>query len=61
MMANALLRSDRAHLEDKDAAAALPELLQAVSMARTLVSSEQLKECSETLERCQAVLAEQAK
>ena len=61
MMANALLRSGRAHLDDKDAAAALPELIQAVSMARTFLSPEQLKEYSETLERCQAVLAEQAK
>ena len=40
---------------------ALPELIQAVSMARTFLSPEQLKEYSETLERCQAVLAEQAK
>ena len=60
MVPNALLRSGRAHLDDKDATAALPELIQAVSMARSL-PPEQVKEYLETLERCRAVLAEQAK
>ena len=61
MLANALLRSGRAHLDDNDAAAALPELQMGLGIAKREMSPEQLKEYNETLERCLAVLAEQAK
>ncbi|MBI1849905.1 MAG: serine/threonine protein kinase [Planctomycetes bacterium] len=55
----ALCRSGSARLEDNDAAAALPELEEAVTMAEKLLPPEspQLKAYRETLEKCRAALA----
>ena len=66
LMARVLGCSGRARFENKDggdAAAALPELEEAVAMAEKYLPPEHqhLKEYRETLARCRAALAEQGK
>ncbi len=68
LMARVLWRSGEARLENGDAAAALPELEEAVAMAERLLprtgsgpaDSKDLDEFRPTLERCRAVVKEQA-
>jgi serine/threonine protein kinase/tetratricopeptide (TPR) repeat protein len=61
--ARVLWRSGSARLENKDAAAALPELEEAAAMAEKLLKPEdpQLKEYRETLATCKAALTEPGK
>jgi tetratricopeptide (TPR) repeat protein len=63
LLARLLWRSASARLENKDAATALPELEEAVTMAEKLLPPEhpQLKEYREMLAKCKAALAEQGK
>jgi eukaryotic-like serine/threonine-protein kinase len=58
-LARVLWRSGSARLENKDAAAALPELQEAVAMAEKHLKPDdkQIKEYSETLAKCKAALA----
>jgi serine/threonine protein kinase len=60
LLARVLWRSGSARLENKDAAAALPELQEAVSMAEKVLPAEHahLKEYRQTLARCKAAQAE---
>lgn len=60
LLARVLWLSGSARLENKDAAAALPELQEAVAMAENHLKPDdkQIKEYSETLAACRAALAE---
>ncbi len=60
-LARALWRSGAARLENKDNAAALADLEEAVAMGEKFLKPDdkQLKEIRETLTKCKAVLAEQ--
>ncbi len=63
LLARALWRSGTARLENKDAAAALPELEAAAAMAEKFLKPEdnQFTEYRETLAKCKAALAGQGK
>jgi hypothetical protein len=63
LLARVLWHPGTARLESKDLVAALPELEEAVVMAEKYlpVDHPQRKEYRETLAKCKAALAEQAK
>lgn len=58
-LVNSLVQSGLARLDDGDAAAALPELEEALSMAEAILSPEasELDRCRAALVRCQKALA----